>query len=274
MKVNRTLKDLNLLDRFLFAEAAEDPEFMKLLLEIILGEDVVLKQLPQTEKEERKALWNRQIKLDVLAVDVNDKLYDTEVQKRNTYNLPKRTRLYHGLIDSRLLPVGSIDFNNMNDVFVIMIMPFDLFGKDLYKYTFRMTCKEIPELELDDGITTIFLNTRGSRDNDKFVSRELIELLAYFEETTDEVAGKSDSLKLNRIQEKVEKIRQNENVGVKFMNAWEEKILERQEMREELQTEIREDFQEETAAKMKKEGLGYEMISKITNLPLEVIENL
>lgn len=52
----RELKDLNLLDRFLFAEAAEDQEFVELLLEIILGKDIVLKQLPQTEKEERRTI--------------------------------------------------------------------------------------------------------------------------------------------------------------------------------------------------------------------------
>lgn len=46
----RPLKDLNLLDRFLFAEAMEDPENMRDILEIILGKDVVLKHLPQTRK--------------------------------------------------------------------------------------------------------------------------------------------------------------------------------------------------------------------------------
>ena len=47
LKLKKTeLKDLNLLDRFLFAEAIEDPETMELILEIILGRDIVLKNLP------------------------------------------------------------------------------------------------------------------------------------------------------------------------------------------------------------------------------------
>ena len=38
MKIEKCeLKDLDLLDRFLFAEAIEDPETMELILEIILG---------------------------------------------------------------------------------------------------------------------------------------------------------------------------------------------------------------------------------------------
>ena len=52
----KELKDLDLLDRFLFAEAIEDPETMELILEIILGRDIVLKHLPQAEKEQRSFL--------------------------------------------------------------------------------------------------------------------------------------------------------------------------------------------------------------------------
>ena len=48
----------------------------------------------------------------------------------------------------------------MNEVLVVMITPFDLFGYGLYRYTFQMKCEEIPELKLDDGATRIFLNTR------------------------------------------------------------------------------------------------------------------
>ena len=39
----------------------------------------------------------------------------------------------------------------MNDVYVIFIAPFDLFGQDKYMYTFQMTCQEIPGLVLNDG---------------------------------------------------------------------------------------------------------------------------
>ena len=47
----KSLNDLTLLDRFLFAEAVEDPEIMRLILEIILGQEIRLDGLPQTEKE-------------------------------------------------------------------------------------------------------------------------------------------------------------------------------------------------------------------------------
>ncbi|MDY4922244.1 MAG: hypothetical protein SO117_04305, partial [Frisingicoccus sp.] len=60
-----------------------------------------------------------------------------------------------------LLEPGERDFRKLNDVYVIFIAPFDLFGQEKYMYTFRMTCDEVPGLELKDGGVRIFLNTHG-----------------------------------------------------------------------------------------------------------------
>lgn len=103
MKQKKTLADLTLLDRFLFAEVMEDPEVLQMVLEIILGREILLKFLPQTEREIRRSPIYRQIKLDVWAQDMQDAIYDTEVQKTNTKNLPRRSRHYQSLIDSKLL---------------------------------------------------------------------------------------------------------------------------------------------------------------------------
>ena len=110
----KELKDLDLLDRFLFAEAMEDPENMRTVLEIILGKETVLKHLPQTEKEVRTSPLYRFAKLDVWAQDVDNAIYDTEVQGENLGNLPRRSRYYEGIMDGKLLPPGTVDFNKMN----------------------------------------------------------------------------------------------------------------------------------------------------------------
>ena len=47
------LKDLTLMNRFLFSEAVEDQQFFEDLLSIIIGEDILLKGKPQSEKEVR-----------------------------------------------------------------------------------------------------------------------------------------------------------------------------------------------------------------------------
>ena len=226
-KDKRTLKDLNLMDKFLFDEAMEDKDNMKTLLDIVLGQDTHLKYPPQTEKEFRNSKENRQIRLDVYAIDEDDVVYDTEPQKQNTKNLPKRSRLYQGLIDSNLLPPGSIDFNALNTVIIIMIMPFDLFGYELYQYTFRMKCEEISELELEDGATRIFLNSHGKHP--EFVNPELIELLEYMEKSTDTVAKKCESKRIHQMHERITKLKSSKEMEIKYMQKWEEKKIERQE---------------------------------------------
>lgn len=226
-KDKRTLKDLNLMDKFLFDEAMEDKDNMKTLLDIVLGQDTHLKYPPQTEKEFRNSKENRQIRLDVYAIDEDDVVYDTEPQKQNTKNLPKRSRLYQGLIDSNLLPPGSIDFNALNTVIIIMIMPFDLFGYELYQYTFRMKCEEISELELEDGATRIFLNSHGKHP--EFVNPELIELLEYMEKSTDTVAKKCESKRIHQMHERITKLKSSKEMEIKYMQKWEEKEIEWQE---------------------------------------------
>ena len=230
-KERKRFKDLNLLDRFLFAEAMEDQQNMELLLDIILNQEIHLKQPTQTEKELRRTNEDRQVRLDVYTVDEKDVIYDAETQKTNTKNFPKRSRLYQGLIDSNLLPPGSVDFNALNMVVIILITPFDIFGHELYKYTFHMKCEEIPELQLDDGATRIFLNTHGKHP--ELVSEELIELLKYIELSTDETVEHCNSEKVQKLHQKICQLKANKQMEAKFMQAWEEKVLERQEAYEE-----------------------------------------
>ena len=72
MNQRRSLKELNLLDKFLFDEAMDDPENVKTMLDIILSQNTMLKHPLQTEKEQRISTDNRQIRLDVYAMDEDD----------------------------------------------------------------------------------------------------------------------------------------------------------------------------------------------------------
>jgi predicted transposase/invertase (TIGR01784 family) len=171
------------------------------------------------------------VRLDVWAVDTDGTYYDTEVQNRDTHNLPKRSRYYQGIMDSRMLPVGEMDFNKLNDVFIIIVMPFDLFGQGRYQYVFTMRDSEDPTVELNDGATRIFLNTHGQ--NPKDVSPDLVELLNYMEHTNEETANSCTNEQIRKIQERIEQIKASEEVGVKYMQGWEERILDMNEARQE-----------------------------------------
>ena len=256
----KPLKDLNLLDRFLFSQAADDPDTMRDMLEIILGREVVLKLLPQTEKEQRTHPLNRYVRLDVWAMDEEERIYNAEVQREDTGNLPKRSRFYQALIDSNLLKPGEVGFQRLNPVYIILICPFDLFGYGLYRYTFQMQCKEIPGLSLQDGAVRIFLNTRGQHAEG--VPQELIELLRYMEHTTEEVSASCTSERIHNIQKRIHAIKSSEKIGVKYMQAWEEKILEQEKAREEGRKEGR----QEGHASGLKEGLTQGGIRKLQEL--------
>ena len=164
------------------------------------------------------------------------------------------------MIDSKLLEIGETDYNKLNNVTIIMIAPFDLFGEGKFKYTFKMMCEENPQIALADGATRIFLNTRGT--DLAGISSELVELLHFIENTDDETAAESTSEKVHKIHEKVEAIKQSEEVGVRFMNAWEEKQMERLEEKKEI------------AKRLKGMGLTKEQIKEATELSEEVIEKL
>ena len=158
-KNKKSLQDLTLLDRFLFAEVMEDPKTFENILSIILGE---------------------------------------------------------------------VDFSNMKDCYSIIIAPFDLFGKELYQYTFHMTCAETGQ-QLEDGATRIFLNTHGK--NPKDISPELKELLYYMEHTTEEISCSTS--RLQEIKNHVNIVKSSEEIGVKYMQEWEEKILDKRKARAE-----------------------------------------
>ena len=156
-----------MLDKFLFDEAMEDPENVKTMLDIILNKKTNLKHPPQTEKEQRTSTDNRQIRLDVYAMDEDDVIYEVEAQKENTHNLPKRSRLYQRIIDSKLLLPGVVDFN-------------------------------------------------------------------YMEHSTEEVSEQCKSERIQKMHRRVCRIKASEKTEVKYMQAWEEKLLERQKEKREL----------------------------------------
>lgn len=223
----KTLKELTLLSKFLFDETMDMPQAHEAALRIIFGDQGLRLLNPaQTEKEIRTMPWLRAIRLDVFAIDEELTVYDTEMQSEYRSDLAKRSRYYQGLIDSSLLEPGSADFNRLNAAYVIMITPFDLFGQGKYCYTFRPYCEEDRNILLDDGAVRIFLNTRGTNENE--VSRELVDFLHYIEHTDEQSALESGSENIRRIHECVKQIKSSEEMGVKYMQAWEEKVIERQ----------------------------------------------
>lgn len=113
--------------------------------------------------------------------------------------LAKRNRFYQGRIDGRYLASGEKDFSQLPNLYVIMILPYDPFGKERMVYQFRSRCEEEPELDYPDGLRYIYFNTKGTIGG----SSEIRGMLDYLQKSTEENAKGETLQMLHRHVEKV-----------------------------------------------------------------------
>ena len=65
------------------------------------------------------------------------------------------------------------------------------------------------------------------------VSPDLVQLLHFMEHTNEAPPADGECEKVQRLRKKIEAIKSNEEVGVRFMQEWEERELERIDARKE-----------------------------------------
>ena len=118
------LKDLNLVNRFLFDEVMEDPQTHREALSIIFGKEIPLMERTETEKELRVSPLLRSIRMDVFSMDENHTIYNSEMQSVKKPDLAKRSRFYQALLDTGLLEPGIPDYNLLNQTYIIIITTF------------------------------------------------------------------------------------------------------------------------------------------------------
>ena len=128
--------------------------------------------------------------------------------------LGKRARYYHSQIDMDLLVSGK-EYLELSDSYVIFICDFDPFGQEKYRYTFRKQCLEDTEVQLEDGVETIFLSTRGR--NPEEVPKELVKFLRYVSADLQESMEDFEDEFVNRLQRAVQDIKQSRTMEEKYM---------------------------------------------------------
>lgn len=161
----RRLEDLNLLDDFLFQELVtreeEGEKFCQMLLSTILEQKFRnVKVIPQ-KNISGLSIGHHGIKIDayietdaeeefihdfgkegaVADVKMRTGIYDIEPNKYQIKNEAKRTRYYHSLIDAKILRSGA-DYHELKNVVIIMILPYDPFGKNRMVYTLENAVNE------------------------------------------------------------------------------------------------------------------------------------
>ena len=216
---------LNLSDDFLFARVMEDETVLKPLIEKILDIEIKSMQIVQPQYVMDIEPDSRGIRLDIFAEDVKQSRYCIEMQKWNEYNLDKRNRYYHSVMDLDLIAKGE-NFRNLRDSVLIFICLFDPYRAGLHRYDIRRACFQMPEFEVNDGAYTVILSTRGTEED---VDVELMEFLRYVENSTDEAAEVSDSDLIKRVHEKVRSVKRNRVREAEYMKLQERDQRNREE---------------------------------------------
>ena len=269
-KTFRRLEELNLLDDFLFQEMVASPEvgeeFCRILLRVILGKEVrKVRVIPQRTVQGINKKKHG-IRLDAYIEDVSREeiMGDTEmldaevVQERDIYDfepnkvhekerLPRKMRYYHGLIDTKLLKTG-VNYEKLPNVFIIMILPYDPFGKNRMVYTVKSHCVEDNTVSYEDGAVKLFLYTKGKEGNP---SQNLIDMLRYIEKSTVENVMNQD---IKRVDELVRHIKKSEEVDTNYMKSWEWEEYIKRTATEEGRAVGREEGREEGRTEGMKQG--------------------
>ncbi len=212
-RARKKLAEMNLLDDFLFGSVVAHPqigqEFVRILLKTIFGRE--FKYLSVTAQ---KVFYGADrdlhgARLDVL-VEPEERdaggratVYDIEPDRRDRAAevkvLPRRVRFYHGKIIATSLSSGA-KYDELMNVVVIMVLPFDPFGLDRMVYTVKNHCVEEQGMEYEDGESTVFLYTKGTKGS----SNEALRLLLhYMEESRIENAVNDDLREVHRMVEMI-----------------------------------------------------------------------
>lgn len=217
----KNLEDLDIMDAFLFEGVTESPEDAKLIADIIIRRTTghtVKNLVVETEKQLKGISLNKRgIRLDILATEKDGektlRIYDIEPNNYEEKDIPHRSRFYQSLIDSKLLPTDT-KFKELPDSISIWILPYDPFGDNRMLYTVKNMVVENNHLMYNDGVTKIFLYTKGTKGG----SKKLKELLTFMENTISANAVDED---LTNIQQIVNKVKSRTDVKERYMTLQE-----------------------------------------------------
>lgn len=225
----KTLQELTIKDNFMFGAVMMDEENCRMLLERILGFPIAKVEV----KKEHSIVYHPEykgVRLDIYAKDENNTHYNVEMQAVRKVALGKRARYYHGQIDMELLLSGK-PYEELPDTYVIFICDFDPFGEERYYYSFGKFCKQNSNLELGDGVETIFLSTKGKNKSE--VSTELVKFLEYVgADLIKSTEDFGDEL-VRRLQNSVQRVKVDREMEARHMLFEEVLREERQEGRQE-----------------------------------------
>ena len=263
-------QDVPITNNFMFSKVLSDKQLCGEFLEVML--DIRIDHLEESNAEVTRRVdpYSKGVRFDVYVKD-SGRIFDVEMQMKDTLELPKRARYYQSVCDTDSLDAGQF-YSELKESYVIFLCPSDLFGKGLSRYTFENTCLEDRNVKLEDKTHKIFFNfnayTRELNKNRRSVLQYLAE-------------GKAQSTLAARLNKKLKEAKVNVKWRAEYMTL-EMELIGREKVGRKIGleegiaigTEQGEHAKAVAVAKnLIKMGLSVQQVSEATGLSVDEINN-
>ena len=151
------LRGFRLLDDDFMSKVFEDIKCAEFLLQIILNRDD-LKVKKSNSQYSVKNLQGKSVRLDILAVDRENRVYNIEIQRNDKGAGVKRARYNSGIIDANVTEPGE-QYEYLNETYVIFITENDVLKRGLPIYHIDRMIKETGE-SFGDESHIIYVNSQ------------------------------------------------------------------------------------------------------------------
>ena len=151
------LRGFRLLDDDFMSKVFEDKNCVEFLLQIILKRDD-LKVTSVSSQYVIKNLQGRSVRLDILAVDRQNQVYNIEIQRDDKGAGVKRARYNSSLIDANVTEPGE-QYQNLNETYVVFITENDVLGENIPIYHVDRIVRETGKM-FNDQSHIIYVNSQ------------------------------------------------------------------------------------------------------------------
>ena len=252
----RRIRDFRLMDDNFMSKVFEDKPCAEFLLQIILNRDD-LKVKEVHGQHDLNNIQGRSVRLDILAVDHENRAYNVEVQRSDSGAVAKRARYNSSLLDANLTRKGDA-YDALHETYVIFITENDVLRGGLPIYHINRIIEEMGK-SFGDEAHIIYVNSQIKDDT------ALGKLMHDFTCTNP------DDMNYSVLAQRVRYFKEDTKGVATMCRAFEEV---REEAAREAAEKAKRDQSIKIARKMLKTGMAYEEIADMVELSVDDIKEL
>jgi len=155
----KLVSQFTLFDDTFFSAVMQDKDAAEYVLRLCTGIPA-LKLISSNIQQALRNLIGKSSTLDFIGEDSTGKIINIEVQNADDerYFGPMRSRYHQSIIDASLVPKG-VDYDQLPEVYVIFITPFNPLKKQGHKKVVYISKTYLDGVEWNNKVHEIYLNT-------------------------------------------------------------------------------------------------------------------